>query len=83
MTPGDLQDPSVWRITEIELLDALARLLREGLVALDWTGFDADQDQAPRFAITVRGREELATTEMSAAFGVHVRVPGIADAWSP
>jgi len=79
----DLQDPSVWRITELELLDALARLLREGLVALDWTGVDADQDATPRFRVTPRGVELLEASESDAAVRVHVRVPGIADAWSP
>lgn len=58
----DLHNPSSWRITELELLDALARLLREGLVALDWTGFDADRDATPRLAVTERGRQVLTTT---------------------
>jgi hypothetical protein len=39
-----------------DLLADLNRLLREGLAAVDWT----EDDPAPRFHVTARGRAELA-----------------------
>jgi hypothetical protein len=47
--PDDRDSPAAYYA---DLLADLNRLLREGLVVMDWT----DDDQAPRFPITPRGR---------------------------
>lgn len=49
-------------MTEADLLEDLARLLREGLVMVDTTDVEIDDD-VPRFRPTRRGIEQLSVDE--------------------